>query len=300
MTLPLLVIGGTGRIAGMLRAAWAKAPPPRLRPIWQARAPREGFLTWDILGGPCPAGAATGIVLCLAGGRSDTPETAAALALAALRAARDQGGRHVFIASSAAVYGPGVGLAEDAEPRPANPYGMAKLAMERAAMAFIAASRDKAPPSPPVGEGWGGGAPSGTPGLTLLRIGNVAGCDALLGGNHRGPVILDPVQGQDGGPVRPYIGPASLAQVIATLCAGAAAGAALPRLLNIAAPRPVAMADLLTSAGMDWAYGPPNPQVIPAVTYDTTALQSLVALPPQASDPATMVAEWRHLAQARA
>jgi nucleoside-diphosphate-sugar epimerase len=279
MTLPLLVMGGTGRIAGMLRAAWAEAPPD-LHPVWQARTSREGFLHWDILSGPCPAGAASGVVLCLAGGRADTPDTAAALALAALRAARDQGGRHVFIASSAAVYGPGVGLPEDAEPRPANPYGMAKLAMERAATEFIA--------------------PSGSPGLTLLRIGNVAGCDALLGGTRLGPVILDPVPGQDGGPVRSYIGPASLAQVIASLCAQAAAGALLPRILNIAAPRPVVMADLLMAAEMGWGYGAPNPQVIAAVTYDTTALQALVPLSADASDPAAMVAEWRRLSQALA
>jgi nucleoside-diphosphate-sugar epimerase len=275
MTLPLLVMGGTGRIAGMLRAAWADAPPPGLLPLWQARSPRPGFLHWDILSCACPEGVAAGVILCLAGGRADTPETATALALAALRAARDQSGRHVFIASSAAVYGPGVGLAEDTDPRPANPYGLAKVAMERAALEFVT--------------------PRGTPGLTLLRIGNVAGCDALLGGHHKGPVILDPVPGREGGPVRSYIGPASLARVIAALCAQAAAGARLPRILNIAAPRPVAMADLLVAAGMDWAYGPPNPQVIPSVTYDTATLQALVPLSATASDPTTMVAEWRQL-----
>lgn len=296
MTLPLLVMGGTGRIAGMLRRAWAKAPPPGLHPVWQARTARPGFLHWDILAEPCPTGAAGGVVLCLAGGRYGTPDIAVALALAALRAAQDQGGRHVFIASSAAVYGPGRGLAEDAATRPANSYGAAKLGMEREALAFIARRMPKVPPSPPVGEGGGGGRPPGLPDLTLLRIGNVAGCDALLGTPRTGPVILDPVSGQDGGPVRSYIGPASLAQVIAALCARAAAGKALPRVLNIAAPRPVAMADLLMAAGTPWVWGPPNPQVIPAVTYDTALLQGLAPLPPGASDPAAMVAEWRHLA----
>ncbi|MFN4157027.1 MAG: NAD-dependent epimerase/dehydratase family protein [Gemmobacter sp.] len=272
---PLLVLGGTGRIGSALRAVWPTFPGG-LRPVWQARDGRAGFLHWPILGANCPDDAASGVILCLAGGRADELASNTDLARATLAAARAQGGCHVFLASSAAVYAPGLGLDEDAATRPPSAYGAAKLAMETAAQAMA---------NQP-----------GAPGLTILRIGNVAGCDALLGGWRPGrEVTLDLVPGQAGGPLRSYIGPASLGAVLAALVARAVAGAVLPRLLNIAAPHPVRMADLLRAAGLPWHWGPPNPAVIPAVTLDTARLQALVPLPPEASLPETMVREWRQV-----
>ncbi|HMO06788.1 MAG TPA: epimerase, partial [Paracoccaceae bacterium] len=79
------------------------------------------------------------------------------------------------------------------------------------------------------------------------------------------------------------------------LVARAARGEGLPQVLNLAAPRPAGMADLLEAAGLPWAWGP-KPALLPAVTLDTEALSALIPLPPQASDPARMVAEWRALA----
>ena len=274
MSVPLLVMGATGRIGAAMRS---QAPMQGLRPIWQARRPEPGFLKWDIMAEPCPTGAASGVVLCLAGvTRGDDLALNEALALAACRAAVEQGAQHVFLASSAAVYGPSLNaLRENMSPAPLAAYGAAKLAMEHAAQAMMR---------------------SEAVGLTLLRIGNIAGFDALLGGLKPGiPAMLDPVSAQPGGPVRSYIGPVSLARVLAQLAGLAARGVALPPVLNIAAA-PVSMGDLLDATGANWVYGGLNPNVIPRVELDITLLKSLVDLPPQAGDPAAMVAQWRGLA----
>jgi hypothetical protein len=269
---PLLVLGSTGRLGGFLRRAWPFALRGGLRPVWQARDGRPGCLHWDILAEPAPPWAG-GVVLVLAGGRQ-VPDINTAVALRAMQAALDQGGRHVFLCSSAAVYAGGEGLGEDTAPAPAAAYGAAKAAMEAAALAFRARN--------------------GGPGLTVLRIGNVAGADALLGAVRSGPVVLDPTP--DGrGPVRSYAGPMTLAGILAHLCTQASTGRALPEVLNIATPRPVAMADLAVAAGLDWRFGPWNPEVIPVVGLDTRRLQALLALPPTAGRPATMVQEWRQV-----
>lgn len=218
---------------------------------------------------------ASGIILGLAGGRkaegADTD-----LALATLTAARDQGARHVFLMSSAAVYGAGEGdLPETAAPAPLAPYGAQKLAMEQAAQDF---------------------ARRADVGLTLLRLGNVAGFDALLGGAEPGrTIVLDPVPGQPGGPVRTYIGALSLGRVLGALAELAEKGGALPKVLNIGAPRPVNMADLLDAAGLEWRYGPANPDVLARAVLDTACLQALLPELVISSDPADMVAEWRQL-----
>ena len=73
-------------------------------------------------------------------------------------------------------------------------------------------------------------------------------------------------------------------------------GAVATVVLNVAAPRPVAMGALLDAAGLPWAFGAPDPAVLPCVTLDTRRLQALVRLPPNASQPRAMVAEWRNLA----
>ncbi|HMO06789.1 MAG TPA: NAD-dependent epimerase/dehydratase family protein, partial [Paracoccaceae bacterium] len=164
---PLLVLGATGRIGIALRQVWGPDAA-----IWQARAPRAGFVAWDILADPAPAGVASGVVLLLAGGRSAAGQDAA-LARATLRAAQAQGARWVFLASSAAVYGPGEGLAESASAAPVSAYGEAKRAMEMAAHDV-----------------------RGVP-VTLLRIGNVVGADGLIGAAMPGqPVLLDRAEGR--------------------------------------------------------------------------------------------------------
>jgi len=255
-----------------------------LRPVWQSRRPVPGCLTWDILNEDCPAAIAGGVVLALAGGRTAALSQNTALALAAWQAAADQGARHVFLASSTAVYGSADGPPVDEMARctPAGAYGGAKLEMEQAVLQRQAEAGADAP------------------GLTILRIGNIAGLDCLLGGLTPGmQVVLDPVQGADGGPVRSYIGPVTLAAVLARLMILAAGRGPLPDILNVATPQPVSMAALLEAAGADWRYGAPKPGVIARVAVDTGRLQGLVRLPPPAGRAASLVAEWRSLQNAR-
>jgi hypothetical protein len=138
----------------------------------------------------------------------------------------------------------------------------------------------------------------GGPGLTILRIGNIAGLDALLGRVQAGVTTqLDRVDGRVGGPVRSYIGPKTLGSVLAQLSVMAARGQSLPKILNVAAAPPVSMADLLDAAGADWAYREPGPDLIPRVELDTTLLRSLIDIPTSAGQAAQMVAEWRGLAK---
>jgi len=279
MPLPLLILGGNGRIGRALRGQSAAFHAAGLQPVWQSRRAASGFLDWDILVEPCPANAASGIVLCLAGVVRGSPDALAqnkALAIAAYEAARSQGGQHVFLVSSAAVYGnSGSALTEQTLPAPIGAYGQAKLAMEQTALGL--------------------NLPDG-PGLTILRIGNIAGLDTLLGGLlPNQTTVLDPVSGQKGGPIRSYIGPQSLCLILAQLAGLVAKGRRLPRVLNIATARAIAMGDLLDAAGVKWTYGPPNRNVIAKVELDVSVLADLVDLPSLAGHPETMVAEWRGL-----
>lgn len=276
--IPLLILGGTGRIGWALRYYWPWMMRGGLRPIWQSRQPQSGFLTWDILNTDCPPIARDGVVLCLAGGRGCDAQVQSALALAACEAA----GRHVFVMSSAAVYGdPGPEpVDEDAPLCPVSDYGRAKAGMEQAVLSWRNAKGDAAP------------------GVTILRLGNVAGFDALLGaGDAAASVQLDPIRGQEAGPERSYIGPGTLCAVLARLATLTATKEPLPPVLNIATPRPVAMGALLEAAGRAWAFGPENPEAIARVALNTARLQAIIKLPPPAGRPAAMVAEWRGLMQ---
>jgi len=275
----VLITGGTGRIGRVLRQTWPRTGADNLRPIWQARRDVPGSLTWDILNEGCPEGVAGGVVLALAGGVNGTGLDMGlnvALGLAACHAAAAQGARHVFLASSAAVYGVSEpDFDEESVCAPINAYGIAKLRMEREARA------------------WNSAVGADAPVLTVLRIGNIAGLDALLGGARPGvPVVLDPVNGGQAGPVRSYIGPVTLASVLVRLAGMAAAGTALPEVLNIAASPPVGMDGLLRAAGIAWHFGPANPAVKARVALDTTRLQELIPLPQTAGQPKAMVAEW--------
>ncbi|MBD3764478.1 MAG: sugar nucleotide-binding protein, partial [Rhodobacterales bacterium] len=265
------------RIGSLLRRAWQAEPPAGLAVQWHARQAGPGAdLVWDVLGPqPAPLLAPGAVVLNLTG---VTAGDAAALAanVALGRAVQAQAGlwgaRAVLHLSSAAVYaGHPRHLADETdEPAPPGPYGQAKLAMEHAVRAL------------------------GGPPATMIRLGNVAGADALLG-RAVPPVALDPVPGLPRGPLRSYIGPQSLGRALACLCRQATTGAALPLHLNLAQAPEVAMADLLDAAGLAWHWAPPNPRVLPRAVMAVARLAALCPLPP--ADPARMVAEWRQLRQ---
>jgi UDP-glucose 4-epimerase len=122
-----------------------------------------------------------------------------------------------------------------------------------------------------------------------LRIGNVAGADALLlNAAASAPHFIDRFA-SGGGPVRSYIGPVSLARVIAAL----ADAPDLPAVLNVAAPAPVAMADLARAAGGDWRWRPAPEGAVERLTLDCTALTRRVHFAPAESTAQEMVAQWR-------
>jgi nucleoside-diphosphate-sugar epimerase len=277
----VLVTGATGRVGTLLRAAWTQRPPAGFRPVWQTRrAAGPGWISWDMLGAPCPdMTPAPAVILNLAGAppaREDALSDNLALARAAHDAAQLFGSRHLFLASSAAVYEadvPGL-MPESLPPRPATPYGRAKAEMERAALT------------------WSG------PAVTILRIGNVVGADALLGAARPGaPVRLDPVPGERRGPERSWIGPATLADAFEGLITQALASAALPDVLNLAQAPTRFMGEMLDAAWIPWQFGPHNPRVARRVALAGARLAHALPRPLPPADPARMIAEWRSLAR---
>jgi hypothetical protein len=273
----VLVTGAAGRVGTLLRAAWAICPPRQFRPLWHGRtALGPDWLGWDMLSAPCPPLAPEpAAILHLAGATAQNPghlDETLAIARAAHLAAQRFRCRRLFIASSAAVYGPAEGAGEARATAPVTPYGRAKTAMENAARNWR---------EPPV---------------TLLRIANIPGADALLAAD-RSPcgITLDPAGTPASGPLRSWIGPLTLASALESLISRALAGTHLPDLLNLAQRPPLPMAALLDAAGIDWRFGPPNPGTLGRVTLSTRRLaQTLPPLP--TADAAALVAEWRRLA----
>lgn len=261
----VLITGSTGRVGGALRAVWADNSVGGLPILWQARRPGPGVdVAWNIGQTPPPDLPQGGIVLHLAGltrgtaAELDENQRVTAAVCGAVRAA------HHVVMSSAAVYFPSADpIAETVPPAPISDYGRAKLAAEHAALS-VAGGR-----------------------VTILRLANLAGADALLGNCRPGQVVtLDPIAGQAGGPERSYIGPRVLAQVLAGLFARVGT---LPAVINLAQPGVMAMADLLTARGQPWRFGPPRDGAVARVVLATDVLAGLVPLPP--ATPASLIAD---------
>lgn len=257
----LIVTGAGGRLGRILRAAWAEERPP-LSPVWTGRG--AGLpVQWDMLA-DSPEGLPSGaVVLHLAGVTPPCCDPAmrhnAALVPPLLRMCHETGARRLLFMSSAAVYPPGGPWAEAAVLSPPGAYGRSKAQAE----ALVRAQ-------------------SHIP-VTILRPGNIAGADALLGPRGPGEILLDRVPGQKGGPLRSWIGARLLARTLAALCLRD-----LPPVLNLAQGPPLPMADLLRAAGLPWRLGP-APAAIPVATLDVTLLQTILPLPP--ADPARLAAE---------
>jgi len=264
----VLLLGAGGRLGGMLCGHWPR--PGALQK--QSRKDLPGMLRFDPLSDTDAlkeAASCVQAVVCLSG---VTPAHAAAtgdamhlntdLACAAIAAAPE--GVRVFLASSAAVYGAADGPHLETDPvSPVSSYGAAKRAMEQAALAH--------------GEGR----------ICVLRIGNVAGADAILGGWRAGMTLDRLPDGRT--PRRSYIGPKTLARVIYTLCLAPE----VPQILNIAAPGLVEMGDLLDSAGLAWAPRAPQGPMIEEVALGTALLERLYKFAPDECTSAGMVAQWR-------
>ncbi|MEM6758016.1 MAG: NAD-dependent epimerase/dehydratase family protein [Pseudomonadota bacterium] len=254
MTAPLVVLGAGGRLGRLLDRLWPDTVARYTRADLDIR---DTALLINRLRG-------AGAVLCLAGVThgSDRPMSLnTTLAELTLAAAADASAGRVFCMSSAAVYGRGTGpLRADAAPNPTSPYGVAKAEMEHMARAH---------PHP----------------TTVLRLGNVAGADAILGAWQAG-FSLDTFPDRST-PKRSYIGPETLARVFVTL----ATQADLPPVLNIAAGS-VAMGALLDAAALDWTPRPAPPDAIADVTLDIDPLTALCAIDPDEGTAAAMVQQW--------
>jgi nucleoside-diphosphate-sugar epimerase len=281
MAVRILVLGATGRLGGMLRRHWSvPGIAPGLEPLWQARQGRvpqtaDDWVVFDPRTDPlalAQACAAVDVVLDLSGpvpGPGRAVDSFAATVPLARAVAHGARGRPLLWASSSAVYGPRPFCAEDDPPAPRNDYGRAKAAGESVL--------------------------AGEPGVCILRIGNVAGADALLSAARPGiPVMLD--RFADGTtPVRSYMGPQTLAQSLFQL-ARRAVQKSLPEVLNLAAPGPgVAMADLLDAAALRWRPCAAPDTALPRLVLDTARLAQVVDLPPETGQPDHIVAEWRRL-----
>jgi UDP-glucose 4-epimerase len=281
MTKPrrLLLVGGTGRVGKMVLHHFNAALPADIEIIEQHRdSDRTSGLYWSLLG-TAPQGLADlriDAIICLAGvtpGYGADLEMNKPLAQSVLQAAHEAGIGRVLLSSSSAVYGAGDGkpLSEASVPKPINSYGKAKLDMEQ----DCAPWRDK--------------------GLDVccLRIGNVAGADALLLNQAKTPseqpLGIDCfVDGR--GPVRSYIGAGTLAEVLVNL---ATQPRPLPKVLNIAAPAVVFMEDLARAVGHSFEFRPAQAGSYQYITLDCRVLSALHTFDANASDATTMVAQWK-------
>lgn len=270
-----MVTGAGGRLGRLLQTAWRTDPSPGLR-LHACGRDETTEIQWDMLQAPPPAWPAGAVVLHLAGvvrGSEAALAANAALVAPLVRACRQNAACGLLFASTAAVYAPRPEAPDElVPPAPTSAYGQAKARAEEQL-----AVQD---PGCPV---------------VVLRLGNVVGADALLGPRPAGqPIRLDPVPRRPGGPLRSWIGPLTLARLVAVLARRLAEGAALPPVLNVAAAPPLAMADLLAASGRDWGYGPANPAVVPVAALDTARLQTLCPVP--LATPAGLIAELRQVA----
>ena len=290
----VIVLGATGRVGQMLVPFLARLGPQHGLKFWfQSRHSHDGdkpdWFVWAPGGSPdglvqfTKSRGSVGVIINLLG---ETPAQPGArlnlntsLIVDSLTAAKAIGWPHMFIASSAAVYGvpshdrP---FSEAETPNPASEYGRAKLEMEAAAFTH----------APPV---------------TCLRIGNVAGADQLLlnaaEASPKSPMVLD--RFDDGKtPVRSYIGPQTLAAVFVSLCNAVKGPLPLPKLMNVATPVPVEMQDLLLELASIGQKVPQN--LVPArlgaiarVVLNVDILQRFHRFEAIDSLPAEMVRQWQ-------
>ena len=244
MTAPLLLLGSTGRLGQAFRRLARDGHWPGPEPVWHGRSGAVD-LSWDLAEPPPRDLPEIGGIVCLAGATSAPFEANETAARAAERLA-ERLDVPCLALSSVAVYGsaPGPWL-ESAEPSPDSGYGLSKRAMERALRH-----------------------------ATALRLGNVAGCDALFGATARGPVTLD--RFADGSaPRRAMIGPLTLARALESL----GRRGDLPPILNLAQPGSVAMDDLLRAAGHPFDWRPAPEAALRDTPLDTTRAETLLDLP---------------------
>ena len=274
----ILVLGGSGKLAQVLRKTWQATPSGQPVFHWQFR---ENTPAGDVLwkpGTPPPADLPDIAAILALWGVTPGPGRDLAenrrLALTAMALGQSLGAERVLHCSSAAVYPPGPEpLGEAAAGGDVNLYGQAKLDMEAALSDWVRAN------------------PQG-PSSCAMRIANVGGADSLFSTLGREPDRVPLDRFADGtGPRRSYISPNALARAIMALLTCRLD--MLPTEINLAVQPPLAMADIARAAGrnIDWRDAPPT--AAPMVHLDTTRLSRLIALP--AETPSDLIAQWRSM-----
>ncbi|MDV7270753.1 NAD-dependent epimerase/dehydratase family protein [Thioclava sp. A2] len=269
----ILILGGTGRVGGLLRRAWGgRGGHAGLRPVWQGRRAEDGVdAVFDPLENPEALKAAVlacDAVLNLAGTPHGSAQEMLQHRLLA-EAARDAcaGERPLIVASSAAVYGATEGLlSEDLPLAPVSAYGLAKQDMEAAV--------------------------AGIPRCVAVRIGNIAGADALLGQAPPPTGYRLHVLNHGETLRRSYIGPQALAFALARLARLMVFGVEVPPILNIALPGAVSMAGLLEAAGFSWADAPAPSGAIATVELDVSLAIRVGLVPEAPATPEKVVEDW--------
>lgn len=283
----VLVLGSSGRIGAMLRGVWSGNDPVQgTEFLYQTRKQdplHSTDLLWDVTACPVtPAVVAAGpfdCVLVLSGvvpRKGADLDLNAVLGLAGVNAAATLGAGTVLLASSSAIYGSqnDSPYNEADTPAPANDYGRAKLVMEQQCAAHAQAVGVR---------------------LCCLRIGNVAGADALLGNGAAlgaGEALRIDEFADGGTPLRSYIGPQTLARVIESLIK---ARGHLPQTLNVGAPEPIEMTALAKAAQMPFDLVPATGKAHQYITLECAALAAFHNFAPADSDPAQMVLQWQAL-----
>ncbi len=182
------------------------------------------------------------------------------------------GARRVLHFSSSAVYGPGTRLSESDHARPVNTYGAAKLAMEQAVQALSASPRRHC----------------------CLRVANVIGAEnqgpKLV--KSAGPVHLHRFANGEG-PVRSYISPKDLADILRALCDLPPGD--LPECLNVTAPQPLSMESIMRAAErpIHWQTAPDH--AVQSVTLDGSRLARLLPFLYLSTTADQMIHDWHSL-----
>lgn len=273
----ILVMGATGKVGRLLRAHWRGTG---METAWQGRsaALAPGWVRWEA-GMPIPPTR----ILCLLSGVTAGDTTALdenrKIGLEVAKAAIAADVDCILLASTMAVYGltPREGASEDTPAETPRPYGLAKLAMEKAMAGHLHGTSTA---------------------LCALRLGNVAGADMLGSVVATGRrVVLD--RFADGhGPVRSYVGPGHLARVVEGLAHRVLRGGALPAVLNVAGQQPVAMADILRAAMLPFDWQDAGRDAVQHVSMDCTRLASLIPANPPQESAAGLAQEWLEAARA--
>ena len=174
----VVVTGSSGRLAGLLQKYWEIEPPEGLNVLWAGRT-KDVDIFWDMMGDDQPLLPKGAVVLHLAGlirGTVQELSQNAAMIKPLVEACQASQAKGILFASTAALYRQDGTLGQEEIVDPVNDYGRSKLEAE-AELARLAHD---------------------LPYLSL-RIGNVAGADALLGQDPSRMIQLDPVAGREGG-----------------------------------------------------------------------------------------------------